>query len=43
LSLCHRMVTDLGGAIAVESEVGKGAPLAERASELSRITTMSSS
>ncbi len=24
LSLCHRMVADLGGAIAVESEVGKG-------------------
>ncbi|HSO33967.1 MAG TPA: response regulator [Labilithrix sp.] len=24
LSLCHRMVTDLGGDIAVESEVGKG-------------------
>jgi nitrogen-specific signal transduction histidine kinase/ActR/RegA family two-component response regulator len=24
LSLCHRMVTDLGGEIAVESEVGKG-------------------
>jgi signal transduction histidine kinase len=24
LSLCHRMVSDLGGAIAVESEVGKG-------------------
>jgi signal transduction histidine kinase len=25
LALCHRMITDLGGEIAVESEVGKGA------------------